>query len=105
MSTEQINIAVKLGACESNQTNISNRVRNGQGKKSTPDTGRLVVTNREERTSEILQEVKKDKQSNLPGGDWKDAVVVVWTLVLTVTGEKDVVDDGKIKKMRVAVEY
>jgi hypothetical protein len=47
MSTEHIKIAVKLGACESNQTNISKRVRNGQGKKSTPSTGRLVVTNRE----------------------------------------------------------
>jgi len=45
--------------------------------------------------------VKKDKQSNLPGGDWRDTVVVVWTLVLTVVGEKDVVDDGKIKKKRV----
>jgi hypothetical protein len=47
-----------------------------------------------------LQEVKQDKQSNLPGEDWRDAVQVVWTLVLTVAGEKDVVNDGKIKKMR-----
>jgi hypothetical protein len=47
-----------------------------------------------------LQEVKQDKKSNLPGGDWRDAVVVGWTLVLTVAGEKDAVDDGKIKKMR-----
>jgi hypothetical protein len=44
--------------------------------------------------------VKQDKQSNLPGGDWRDAVVVGWTLVLTVAGEKDAVGDGKIKKMR-----
>jgi hypothetical protein len=29
----------------------------------------------------------------------------VWTLVLTVAGEKDAVDDGKIKKMRVVVKY
>ena len=29
----------------------------------------------------------------------------MWTLVLTVAGEKDAVDDGKIKKMRVVVEY
>jgi hypothetical protein len=36
---EQINIAVKVGACESNQTNINIRVRNGQGKRSTPGTG------------------------------------------------------------------
>jgi hypothetical protein len=36
---EQINIAVKVGACESNQTNINIRVRNEQGKKSTPGTG------------------------------------------------------------------
>ena len=42
--------------------------------------------------------MKQDKQSNLPGGDWRDAGVVGWTLVLTVAGEKDVVDDGKIKK-------
>jgi len=34
MSTEQIKIAVKLGAYESNQTNISKRVRNGQEKKA-----------------------------------------------------------------------
>jgi hypothetical protein len=47
-----------------------------------------------------LQEVKQDKQRNLPGGDWRDAVVVGWTLVLTVAGEKDAVDDGKIKRMR-----
>ena len=45
--------------------------------------------------------MKKDKQSNLPGGGWRDAAVVVWTLVLTVAGEKDVIDDRKIKKMRV----
>jgi hypothetical protein len=45
--------------------------------------------------------VKQDKQRNLTGGDWRDAVVVVWTLVLTVAGEKDVADDRKIKKMRV----
>jgi len=36
---EQINIAVKVGACKSNQTNINIRVRNGQGKRSTPGTG------------------------------------------------------------------
>jgi hypothetical protein len=47
-----------------------------------------------------LQEVKQDKKSNLPGGDWRDVVVVGWTLVLTVAGEKDAVDDGKIKKIR-----
>ena len=47
-----------------------------------------------------MQEEKKDKQSNLPGGDWRDAAVVVWTLVLTVAAEKDAVGDGKIKKMR-----
>jgi hypothetical protein len=29
----------------------------------------------------------------------------VWTLVLMVAGEKDAVDDGKIKKMRAVVEY
>jgi hypothetical protein len=45
--------------------------------------------------------VKKDKQSNLPGGDWRDTAVVVWTLVFTVAGEKNTVDDGKIKKKRV----
>ena len=49
--------------------------------------------------------MKQDKQRNLPGGDWRDAVVVGWTLVLTVAGEKDVVDDGKIKKIRAVVEY
>jgi PII-like signaling protein len=49
----------------------------------------LVVIDREEKTSEFLQEVKQDKQSNLPGEDWRDAVVVVWTLVLTVAAEKD----------------
>jgi hypothetical protein len=38
-------------------------------KNSTSSPGRLVVSNREERTIEFLQEVKKDKQSNLPGGD------------------------------------
>ena len=44
--------------------------------------------------------MKQDKQRNLPGGDWRDAVVVGWILVLTVAGEKDAVDDGKIKRMR-----
>jgi hypothetical protein len=41
MSTEgeQINIAVKVRACEFNQTNINIRVRNRQGKRSTPGTG------------------------------------------------------------------
>jgi hypothetical protein len=29
----------------------------------------------------------------------------VWTLVLTVAGEKDAMDDGKIKKMRAVVAY
>jgi len=29
----------------------------------------------------------------------------VWALVLMVAGEKDVVDDGKIKKIRAVVEY
>jgi len=70
-------------------------------KNSTSSPGRLVVSNKEERTIEFLQEVKKDKQSNLPGGDWRDVVVVMWTLVLTVAGEKDIVDDRKIKTMRV----
>jgi len=32
---KQINIAVKVGACESNQTNINIRLRNGQGRKKT----------------------------------------------------------------------
>ena len=41
---------------------------------------------------------KQDKQSNLPDGDWRDAIVVGWTLVLTVAGEKDAIDDGKNKK-------
>ena len=70
-------------------------------KNSTSGPGRLVVSNKEERTIEFLQEVKKDKHSNLPGGDWRDVVVVMWTLVLTVAGEKDIVDDRKIKTMRV----
>jgi hypothetical protein len=45
-----------------------------------------------------LQEVKKDKQSNLSGGDWRDTDVIVWTLILTMAGKKNVVDDGKKKK-------
>jgi len=62
----------------------------------------LVVIDREEKTSEFLKEVKQDKQSNLPGEDWRDAVVVVWTLVLTVAVKRttSVIDDGKIKKIR-----
>jgi hypothetical protein len=44
--------------------------------------------------------MKPEKQSNLPGEEWRDAVVVVWTLGLTVAAEKDAVDGGKIKKMR-----
>jgi hypothetical protein len=50
---------------------------------------------------------KQDKQSNLPGGDWRDTIDVGWTLVLTVAGEKDAIDDGKNKKMRgeVVMEY
>jgi hypothetical protein len=85
----QINVAVKVGACESNQTNINITVRNGQGKRSTPGTGKRSTHGQGKRTSEFLQEVKQDKQSNLPGEDWRDAVVVVWTLVLTVAAEKD----------------
>ena len=34
------------------------------------------------------------------GEDWRDVIIVVWTLVLMMAGEKDVIDDGKIKKMR-----
>ena len=45
--------------------------------------------------------MKKDKQSNLLGGDWRDAAVVVCTLVLMVAGEKDIVDDRKIKNIKV----
>ena len=37
---------------------------------------------------------KQDKHSNLPSGDWRDAVVVGWSLVLKVAGEKDVVNEG-----------
>ena len=44
--------------------------------------------------------MKQEKQSNLLGEEWRDVVVVVSTLVLTVAAEKDVVDGGKIKKMR-----
>jgi hypothetical protein len=33
--------------------------------------------------------MKQDKHSNLPGEDWRDAIVVVWTLVLMVAAEKD----------------
>jgi hypothetical protein len=44
--------------------------------------------------------MKPEKQSNLPGEEWRDAVVVGWTLGLTVAAEKDAVDGGKIKKMR-----
>ena len=36
----------------------------------------------------------------MAGGDWRDAAVVVWNLDLTVPGEKDAIDDGKIKKKR-----
>jgi hypothetical protein len=43
--------------------------------------------------------MKPEKQSNLPGEEWRDVVVVGWTLGLTVTAEKDAVDGGKIKKM------
>jgi len=44
--------------------------------------------------------MKPEKQSNLPGEEQRDAVVVGWTLGLTVAAEKDAVDGGKIKKMR-----
>jgi len=44
--------------------------------------------------------MKPEKQSNLPGEEWRDAVVVVWTLGLTVAAEKDAGNGGKIKKMR-----
>jgi hypothetical protein len=44
--------------------------------------------------------MKQEKQGNLPGEEWRDTVVVVWTLVLTVVAEKDAVDGGKMKKMR-----
>ena len=37
----------------------------------------------------------------MASGDWRDAAVVVWNLNLMVPGEKDVIDDGKIKKKRV----
>ena len=37
----------------------------------------------------------------MAGGDWRDTAIIVWNLDLTVAGEKDVVDDGKIKKKRV----
>jgi hypothetical protein len=34
----------------------------------------------------------------MAGGDWRDTAIIVWNLDLTVAGEKDAVDDGKIKK-------
>ena len=44
--------------------------------------------------------MKQEKQSNLLGEEWRDVVVVVWTLGLTVAAEKDAGNGGKIKKMR-----
>ncbi|KAG6771560.1 hypothetical protein POTOM_022932 [Populus tomentosa] len=41
----------------------------------------------------------KQEKHNLPGEEWRDAVVVVWTLVLTVAAENDAVDGGKTKMM------
>ena len=41
----------------------------------------------------------KQEKHNLPGEEWRDAVVVVWTLVLTVAAENDAVDGGKTKTM------
>jgi hypothetical protein len=51
----QINVAVKVGACESNQTNINITVRNGQGKRSIPGTGKRSTHGQGKRTSEFLQ--------------------------------------------------